>query len=48
MSGPGNLGFFLSSFYTTAIKTGEATILFPREKPSGEWEYLGGCSGMVS
>jgi hypothetical protein len=35
------------AFYTAAIKTGEAAILFPRRKLPGEREYLGGRSGMA-
>jgi hypothetical protein len=48
LSGPGNLGFFLASFYTTVVKTREAAILFPRQKTPDEREYLGGRRGMTS
>jgi hypothetical protein len=48
LSGPGNLGFFPPSFYATIIKTGEAAILFPRQKTGWGREYFGGRGGMTS
>jgi hypothetical protein len=41
LSGPGNLAdSFRRPSYTTAIKTGEAAILFPRQETAWGREYL--------